>query len=772
MQTTEQAAITAKRIAAATLLARNGFEIVETAEGHKEPLSNAWQTLGMVNPDDITTMLSRPARQYGVFPPAGSRVAIIDFDKQGIYEAMRHLLPDTLTIRTSEKESGWRGVHAYIRLPDGVDEADVPRSFEGGEVRIAGSGQTVGPWGRHPSGTLYEPEGTTRVIATASVELIEALQASKARRSSKQNKARTADDDGWVVTEPGRHEFLASRGRYLRGVGLTGTRLSEELHRLNTERCQPPKSDEEVDALVKWIEANITDDPPKDDGARLVRSAEKQASNSGQGAATATATASGPHDAAFPRTDAGNSEYFASLYGDIVRYDWRRERWLLWDGTRWKPDSDGAVVRLAVAAMRRRQADALAITDHDEKLREVRWAIGSESKSRLSSMLTLAQSHSTITDAGEQWDADPWVLGVPNGVVDLRTGKLREARQTDRITKQAGVAFDPLAKAPTWESFKTDIANGDDSLIDFIDTALGYSLTGDTREQCFFLLHGSGGNGKSTLLDVIREVFGEYAITSPFSTFTASRYGDGGPSNDLARLDGARFVTAIEPNEGATFHEGRVKELTGGDEVTARYLHKEFFSFKPQMKLWLATNHKPGVRDLSRGFWRRVRLLPFERDFESEGKVNKSLPETLRAESAGILAAVVRACVRWQVNGLVSPPVVLQAVADYKEEANPISDWITDRINGIAGSWTSLTDLHTDYKTWMADHWRAREALGRNTFSKAMEARFKAHKRNTGQGFDGVELAPLPHIQTVAERERSRQNAANGDVPTLAERFR
>lgn len=478
-------------------------------------------------------------------------------------------------------------------------------------------------------------------------------------------------------------------------------------------------------------------------------------------AAAASASAPAGHGR-FERSDAGNAEFFAAMYANSVRYDWRRQRWLVWDAVRWSPDNDGSVVRLGLDAMRRRQTDALSLSNTDERQREMRWAIGSESKQRLIAMLSIAQSLPPISDAGDRWDADPFLVGVPNGVVDLRTGTLRTAQPEDRITKQAGVAFDPTAICPLWDMFLDAVCSGDADVVRFIEDALGYSLTADMREQVFFLLTGTGGNGKSTLLDAIREVFGDYAVTSPFNTFTANRYGDGGPSNDLARLDGARFVTAIEPNEGATFHEGRVKELTGGDEVTARFLHKEFFTFKPSLKLWLATNHKPGVRDLSRGFWRRVRLVPFERDFEAEGIVDKTLGESLKAEAAGILASVVRAAVRWQRTGLIAPKAVTQAVEEYREEANPISDWINDRIDEVPGHWTSLADLHSDYRSWMADRWRSRETLGSRKFADAVEVRFKKRKTNVGQGFDGVRLAVLPHLKTIAEKEAER-TSVTGD---------
>lgn len=253
---------TERRVAAALFLADVGYGILETQEGQKRPLGDAWQKLYVRDPDDIRVILGRPRRQFGVYPPAGSGLFVIDFDVRAVYEVLAPLLPPTLAVETSEKEPGWRGRHVYLRLPGDVDEASVPRTFEGGEIRVAGSGQVVGPWGIHPNGMTYEPVGRTRTIAVASTALLDALRSSHERKVGAPREARGPQDPGWTVPEPGRHDFLVARGRYLRGVGLSGARLRDELRRLNTERCSPPKDEAEVDAIAAWVESNIGDDPP------------------------------------------------------------------------------------------------------------------------------------------------------------------------------------------------------------------------------------------------------------------------------------------------------------------------------------------------------------------------------------------------------------------------------------------------------------------------------------------------------------------------------
>lgn len=245
-----------RRYDAAVSLALDGFAIVPMLEGHKEPIGLEWQRLATSDPDAIGEMLRPPGRQFGVYPPPGSGLVVIDFDRLDIYERMAQLIPATLIVKTA------KGYHVYGRLPEGVDEADVPRTFEGGEVRIAGSGQVVGPFGKHPSGHIYEPLNGTLEPHELPRALIDALWASHEAKTGAQRAARGPEDPDWTVTEPGRHDFLLARARNLRGVGLSGERLAAEVHRLNRERCRPPKDEPEVRAIVDWIEGHISDDPP------------------------------------------------------------------------------------------------------------------------------------------------------------------------------------------------------------------------------------------------------------------------------------------------------------------------------------------------------------------------------------------------------------------------------------------------------------------------------------------------------------------------------
>jgi putative DNA primase/helicase len=213
--------------------------------------------------------------------------------------------------------------------------------------------------------------------------------------------------------------------------------------------------------------------------------------------------------APFNLTDSGNAEYLAHLHGNDLRYDHRRARWLLWQGHRWQPDADAEVQRLAKAAMRERFKDAAALDDPNARVRAAKWATASESRTGLNNLLSCAQAERPIADKGDAWDADAMLLGVPNGVVDLRTGALRSGRREDRMTMSAAVAYDPDATCPRFEAFLSEVFD-DAVLADFVQRAVGYSPTGSTTEQCLFLLHGHGANGKGTLMQALTHVFGEY----------------------------------------------------------------------------------------------------------------------------------------------------------------------------------------------------------------------------------------------------------------------
>lgn len=418
-------------------------------------------------------------------------------------------------------------------------------------------------------------------------------------------------------------------------------------------------------------------------------------------------------------TEAGAAERFARLHGDEVRYDHRRSRWLLWGGHRWAPDVDDAITRIGLAFARTWQRDTLEIGDLERRKATIAAALRLERRQALASMLELAAALKPIADAGDNWDRDPWLLGVPNGVVDLRTGTLREGRREDAITMSTAVEYGLDAKCPRWERFIAEVFGDDNELATFVQRAIGYSLSGDTSEQVLFLCYGRGANGKGSMTQTLSSVLGDYAYAMPFSTVELHQRS--AIPNDVAALLNRRFVSASEMNDGTRLNESRVKALTGCDPITARFLHAEFFTFKPVAKYWLSVNHKPVVRDDSYAFWRRLRLIPFQQTFA----VNATLGAELRAEAAGILAWCVRGCLAWQQHRLEVPAAVTEATAAYEAESDVLRGFLEEAIEAQPESEIAAAELYQHYRTWAEAHnLTDRERLSATAFGRKMGERF------------------------------------------------
>jgi len=451
------------------------------------------------------------------------------------------------------------------------------------------------------------------------------------------------------------------------------------------------------------------------------------------------AAARRPRDAAqgpaFNRTDAGNGEHFARLFGNRIRFDHRRGRWLIWQDNWWRDDDTRAVRRLAKEAARTRYGGAISITDLRDREAEARFAIASENRQRIDAMLAASQSEPPIADAGDRWDADPWLLGVANGILDLRTGALRPGSPADRITRHTEVPYERDARCPRWLRFLEEVFAGDDELTAFIARAVGYSLTGDTSEQCLFTCYGTGSNGKTVLLTIIRSIAGMYAVNTPFSTFEA-RSRTSIP-NDVAALAGARLVTASETSEDTRLNESRLKALTGGDEISARFLNHEFFTFRPVAKFWLAVNHKPRVADDSFGFWRRVRLIPFTRQFNADA--DPRLVEALAAELPGILGWAVAGAHAWQDRGLDAHAAVTSATATYRAESDPLADFIVAACVVADSLVVGASAAYRAYRSWATELGLGeREMLTSTKFGTRMKSRFASDHKNTGNVYLGV----------------------------------
>ena len=417
---------------------------------------------------------------------------------------------------------------------------------------------------------------------------------------------------------------------------------------------------------------------------------------------------------------------FAELHANDLRYVAAWGRWLSWSGTRWQFDDTLGAYDLA-----RKVCRAVAAQCNKQKVAAVL-----ASAKTVAAVERLAKADRRIAATVDQWDTDPWVLNTPGGVIDLRTGERGPHRPCDYITKATTVAPDGNCTTPTWDAFLDRVTAGNAELVAFLKRMAGYALTGSTIEHALFFLYGTGANGKTTFINAVTGVAGHYHRAAPIETFTAAQ-NERHPT-DLAGLRGARLVTSVETEEGRRWAESKIKTLTSGDKIAARFMRQDFFEFVPNFKLLIAGNHKPGLRSVDEAIRRRFHLVPFNVVIPPEQR-DKNLGDRLRAEWPGILAWMIDGCIVWQKCGLAPPEAVTSATAAYLEAEDAIAAWIEDAGIHDQNAWEKTATLFAKWKAW-ADN--AGEHAGtRKGFSEKIEARGLIPERKSyGRGFRGFKL--------------------------------
>ena len=398
-------------------------------------------------------------------------------------------------------------------------------------------------------------------------------------------------------------------------------------------------------------------------------------------------------------TDTGNAERLADRHGTNLRYCYPWGKWLVYDGTRWHVDDRGAVVRLAKETARSIFEEAKEAPSDTAANQLGKWASSSLSESKLRSMISLAQSEPGTPVLPEEMDSSPDLLNVLNGTIDLRTGDLREHRREDLITKIAPVEHDPDAKALIWEAFLERVLP-DPEVRGFFKRLCGYALTGAVSEQILPVLYGTGANGKSTALNTLLAVLGDYGMQAAPDLLVAKK---GSHPTELADLFGMRFVASIEVEDGSRLAESLVKQLTGGDRVKARRMRQDFWEFEPTHKVLMACNHKPQVRGTDNAIWRRIKLVPFTEIIPPAAQ-DKQLPEKLRDELPGILAWAVEGCLEWRRGGLRAPVKVRQATGAYKAEMDVLGAFLRDCCELGTEHTIAVKDLYGAYKFWCEEN--------------------------------------------------------------------
>lgn len=419
-------------------------------------------------------------------------------------------------------------------------------------------------------------------------------------------------------------------------------------------------------------------------------------------------------------TDTGNGQRFIALNGDQLRWVKAAGRWYIWDGKRWARDDNGEAERRAKETARSILLEAREETDKDHAKKLSSWAFQSQSRTRITNMLELAKSETGITVPIDSFDQAPFLLNFNNGTLDMKTGELKPHNPAEYITKLIPLDYDESAKCPTWIKFLNEIMDGNQAIISFIQRAMGYTLAGDASEQILLILHGLGANGKSVLMETLLNAVGpDYASNTEIKTLL-SRDLKGGATNELARLRGQRLVTVNEMPGRGKLDESRIKELTGGDTITARFLYAEYFSFKPTCTFWIRTNHKPDTHGQDYGLWRRICLVPFSVTIPPE-KQDTKLQKKLEAEWPGIIRWAVMGCLAWLDEGLRMPDEVKAATKEYQHEQDTMAPFIEDRciIDQTASS--PVSTLYAVYKAWAETS--GEKTLTLNRFSRELSER-------------------------------------------------
>jgi putative DNA primase/helicase len=417
---------------------------------------------------------------------------------------------------------------------------------------------------------------------------------------------------------------------------------------------------------------------------------------------------------------------FAAKYADHLRYVAKWAQWFAWENACWREDTTlhtyDRIRRFCETSKRKPKAQMVAAIER------------------------LAKSDRRLAATHDQWDTDPWLLNTPAGVVDLRNGAIRPARPEDYMTKITAVGPDPSCSTAVWIAFLDRITGSKPDLIAFHHRFFGYALTGVTREHAMAFGYGTGANGKSVETATVAGIMGDYHTTAPLDTFTASLQ-DHHPT-DLAGLRGARLVTVTEIEEGRRWAEGKIKTMTGGDRISARFMRQDFFEYVPQFKLWVAGNHKPRLRNVDEAMRRRLHLVPFSVTIPPEER-DLELAEKLKAEWPGILHWMISGCLEWQQQGLAPPSIVSNATSEYFEAEDAIGLWLEDRIERRSGAFALCNALYSSWKDWIEA--RGEEPGSQKQLTETLQGKhFKFVRRNNGRGFEGIAFA-VPRDQQAAD---------------------
>lgn len=664
---------------------------------------------------DATTDKKQIRRWWKEYPEANVGVAcssegagpiVVDIDGLDGKEMLRTLenrfgrLPKTLMATSGRKHRR----HLYF-TPDGEP---IKRTIKigGASLDILGDGgYVVAPPSLHPK--TGEPYRWLNDEEPA--ELPETIR----RAISGERKRASAPPLPEVIPEGQRDTLLTSLAGSMRRRGASEDSILDALRSENQLKCDPPLEEHQLEKIAR---SSQTWEPvPIELGEEL--------------------------------SDLSLGERFAVLEKDNLRFCPQWKRWLIWDGARWARDDTTEAQRRMQKMIRGLLELTETVGDHDDREKLAKQVRRYTQRRKLDDALVMASTQVRLVVTVEKLDADPWLLNLKNGTLDLRTGKLKPHDPDDLITKLAPVEFDRSAHCPRWNGFVSYIMEEDPELDRFLQRAIGYTLVGVSSEHAIFFGHGSGANGKTTFLETIKDLMGDYATSIDFETLLVSKYGGGSnKERDLPRLHKARFVLADEAPTNSRWDERMVKKLTGGNTLSGRWLYREKFDFEPTHTLWCQANDKPGSYDPSHAFWRRMKLIPFKVKIPEDQQV-RDYKDQLIEELPGILNWALKGCRDWQrsvkrqlSNTLAEPKAVKQETQRYRQTTDAVGEFLKTQCRVAGKGFTPTTELYHAFESWWKSTRGQQMGMNRHQFINALEKRPKlvAGKRDGQHGWLGI----------------------------------